>query len=404
MGARASPHTPKGCLSRRAARLGCRAAWGPVRTRCVGDDVDILRAIERLYAAVAAPELWPSAIEGIVDLLRADHAILAGHDRAGTGVPFLASARVDERDLVRSVLAQQQFDRQAILPIPNAVVFRRSAMQPDREYRRSAHYNEVVRHLNGFHALAAQVARPVGGFIVTVCRSERRDDFDEAQAATLQLVLPHLSTAVELRGRLMNAEHRSSSLAALLDRLDIPAMLADAAGFLCFANGRAAALLDDADGLGIDRFGLAGATAEATRQLRAAIAAVNGAQAAERRVLLPRPSGRTPLLVTVLPWPIGAAAPGAPVPSAAIFVGEPDAPARIDRVALADVFRLTGRESEVAALLAGGHELPGIAGQLDLSVATVRTHLKRVFEKTGTHSQAALVALVRGFAVPVRRS
>jgi DNA-binding CsgD family transcriptional regulator len=400
MGARASPHTPKGCLSRRVASLGCRAAWGPVRTRCVGDEVDILRAIERLYAAVAAPELWPAAIEGIVVLLRAEHAILAGHDRAA-GAPLLVSARVDERDLARTVLAQQQFEQRAVMPLPGAV-FRRSAMQPDREYRLSAHYNEVVRPLNGFHALCAHVARPVGGFLLTACRSEQRDDFDDAQAATLRIVLPHLSTAVQLRSRLVQAEHRSSSLAALLDRLDVPAMLVDAAGLPCFANGRAAALLDDADGLMIDRRGLAAATPETTRQLRAAIAAVNGMQATEHRMLLQRPSGRTPLLVTILPWRIDASIPGAPAASAAIFVGEPDAPTRIDRAALADIFRLTARESEVAVLLAGGLELPGIAGQLDLSVATVRTHVKRVFEKTGTHSQVALVALVRGFAIPVR--
>jgi hypothetical protein len=32
----------------------------------------------------------------------------------------------------------------------------------------------------------------------------------------------------------------------------------------------------------------------------------------------------------------------------------------------------------------------------------VRTRLSHVFEKTGTHDQVALVAPVRGFAIPVR--
>ena len=38
-----------------------------------------------------------------------------------------------------------------------------------------------------------------------------------------------------------------------------------------------------------------------------------------------------------------------------------------------------------------------IAARLGGSLATVRDHLKHVFEKTGARSQVALVALIRGF-------
>jgi DNA-binding CsgD family transcriptional regulator len=82
----------------------------------------------------------------------------------------------------------------------------------------------------------------------------------------------------------------------------------------------------------------------------------------------------------------------------AMLVTEPDAPPPIDKEALADNFRLTQREADVACLLASGAPLNAIAAALDLGLGTVRFHLKHAFQKTGTSSQAALVAVARGFA------
>jgi DNA-binding CsgD family transcriptional regulator len=81
----------------------------------------------------------------------------------------------------------------------------------------------------------------------------------------------------------------------------------------------------------------------------------------------------------------------------AIFIDEPDAPVYIDRRAVAEAFRLTRRETEIATLVGEGYELSRIANTLELGVGTVRNHLKRVFSKTDQHSQAALAALIRGF-------
>lgn len=64
------------------------------------------------------------------------------------------------------------------------------------------------------------------------------------------------------------------------------------------------------------------------------------------------------------------------------------------RELLADAFRLTAREREVAVLAAGGLTNREIAAQLYLSPYTVGDHLKSVFAKTGARSRAELAALV----------
>lgn len=55
---------------------------------------------------------------------------------------------------------------------------------------------------------------------------------------------------------------------------------------------------------------------------------------------------------------------------------------------------LSEREAEVAALAALGHRNSEIAGALQVSVDTVKTHLARAFRKLDVHNRTALSALV----------
>jgi DNA-binding CsgD family transcriptional regulator len=64
------------------------------------------------------------------------------------------------------------------------------------------------------------------------------------------------------------------------------------------------------------------------------------------------------------------------------------------RPAIRERYRLTAREAELAGRLAAGDGLAHAAEEMGISLATARQHLKAVFEKTGTHRQAELVALI----------
>ena len=54
----------------------------------------------------------------------------------------------------------------------------------------------------------------------------------------------------------------------------------------------------------------------------------------------------------------------------------------------------TAREAALALTLAQGRTLAEAAGTLGISIHTARTHLKRVFRKTGTKRQTELLRLV----------
>jgi two-component system nitrate/nitrite response regulator NarL len=54
--------------------------------------------------------------------------------------------------------------------------------------------------------------------------------------------------------------------------------------------------------------------------------------------------------------------------------------------------RLTDREAEVLRFIAEGMSAPAIAERLELSTATVKTHLSNLYDKLGVSDRAAAVS------------
>jgi DNA-binding CsgD family transcriptional regulator len=81
-------------------------------------------------------------------------------------------------------------------------------------------------------------------------------------------------------------------------------------------------------------------------------------------------------------------------PLAVLLATDPDATVTIQRGALCDLYGMTGAEADVAAMLAEGLSPDEIAQTLGVSMNTIRTHMKRAFEKTCVGRQADLVRVL----------
>jgi DNA-binding NarL/FixJ family response regulator len=90
------------------------------------------------------------------------------------------------------------------------------------------------------------------------------------------------------------------------------------------------------------------------------------------------------------------------VRAALLAATAPSAPLPQPHRALPDVLPdgLTRREAEILAMMARGMTNPGIAAELYLSTHTVKSHINRIFAKTGSADRAAAVryALDQHFA------
>lgn len=169
----------------------------------------------------------------------------------------------------------------------------------------------------------------------------------------------------------------------LLDWLDLGVIIADATARPIRLNRRAGTIVARKDGLYATPFGITTAIPEETGRLRQAIAkAAKGGT----RLRLSRPSGAPPLLVTVIPVGGG--------PLVALFVMDPDIVGTPSPALLQELFGLTAAEAVFAAEISRGDGMQAVAERLSIAPTTARTHLTRIFEKTGTRRQAELVRLL----------
>lgn len=130
-------------------------------------------------------------------------------------------------------------------------------------------------------------------------------------------------------------------------------------------------------------------------RLRQAIAiAVRPAAPVTGAVRVSRRSGRSPLLVTIHPLTIDRGMAMALDAAALLTITDPLEARRTEPVVWRSLFDLTAREVNLAELLTLGHSIESAAASLQIAIPTARTHLRSIFQKTGTDRQSSLVQLL----------
>ena len=87
--------------------------------------------------------------------------------------------------------------------------------------------------------------------------------------------------------------------------------------------------------------------------------------------------------------------------TAAVFIRKVAVSAGPTPETIARFYGLTPSELRVLLAIVDVGGVPEVADALGVSAATAKTHLKRVYSKTGATRQADLVKLVAGFASPL---
>jgi DNA-binding CsgD family transcriptional regulator len=365
-------------------------------------DDELLRVVAMIYDAALDPAQWPAVLQAVSAYLGADGASLAIDQRQGL---FALNAGCGEEAL-RGYDAHWHAVNPlwpGLLQAPTATVLVDRQALPDGAYLAGEFYNDFVRPRGLLANMSIKMLEtPPAAAALALHRLQRPGAaaFGAADQARAALLAPHLARAMQLTDRLALLQGQSALTGEALEWLPQPSFVVEGTGRLRFANRGARALLQAADGLVALGDGLQGAEPAATEALRGLIAA-----AAARRpssagrggtLLLRRPSGRRPLSLLVAPFhPPEGWEQLRPRPRLAlVIVHDPEMAIAPPAQALRDRYGLTAAEAALALAVLGGEGLRAAAAQLGISVSTAKTHLQRVFGKTGTSRQAELVRLL----------
>jgi DNA-binding CsgD family transcriptional regulator len=80
--------------------------------------------------------------------------------------------------------------------------------------------------------------------------------------------------------------------------------------------------------------------------------------------------------------------------AAALFITDPEEGATLDSRALRQLFGLTPAEIRLSIALVKGTSVEEYAEEAGISSNTARTHVKRIYSKTGARRQSELVSLL----------
>ena len=259
------------------------------------------------------------------------------------------------------------------------------------ELRRDPYYQEFLRPRGVFWHAKCRLHYGHGDRIsLSLKRALKLGAYGHGDVAALNSVLPHLLTAGRIARRVLQAE--ATGMARVLQRPGDLVFHLDTKGWVRQAH-------DEARGRSTLPAALArvGAVDQARlASLDRAVMAAVGVPQRPALLALTDSDGASRLLNLV---PIVGRAREVFCETAALAILTDPRASRGGLVSefrmLRQAFDLTGREAQIAALLARGQSVARIAGNLGLQPGTVRTHLKSVLSKSGAHRQGEFIALVR---------
>jgi DNA-binding CsgD family transcriptional regulator len=278
---------------------------------------------------------------------------------------------------------------------------------PYEEFRRGRFYREWARPHGWVDVASAVIEKSaISCTFLSVVRHEANGLVDDEMRRRMALLIPHVRRALLIGQTIHRKQTEAVCFSDVLDGLSSGMILVDANGRIVHTNNAGNAILDAADFLRAVCGRLVASDLAINAALREILVAANVGDAAlgVKGIALPLTAHDGERYVAhVLPLTSGArrAAGLAYNAVAALFIRkaalEPFSPPEV----IGEMYKLTPTELRVLLAIVDIGGVPEVAAALGVAVTTVKTHLSRLFEKTGVARQADLVKLVAGFSTPL---
>jgi DNA-binding CsgD family transcriptional regulator len=374
-------------------------------------DDDILTClIGHVYDAALDPALWTGVLAQIGEFVGGQAGgILSKHSvsKASTpyyhfGVdPYYVRIYADTHSKFDPVSTLPFFDAEQIVSLPELV--------PYDDFCEGRFFHEWMRPQGLVDAANSVLEKSaLSCSFLTILRDEARGIVDDEMRRRMALVVPHVRRAV-LIGKVIDLKQaEAATFAGMLDGLSAGMFLIAADGRIVHANVAGHGMLSAGDVIRSIRGRLATTTSDKQieRTLHETFAAANhgDAEIGIKGIALSLNAQNGERYVAhVLPLTSGARrfAGVAYAATTAMFVRKVALQSPLAAEIIARTYNLTPAELRVLLAIVEVGGIPEVATALGVADSTIKTHVGRLFGKTGASRQADLVKLVAGFSSPL---
>lgn len=372
------------------------------------DEGMLTRLIGQIYDAALDAALWPDVLARIGLFLGGEAGGLLSKDavsKAGTahytfGVdPHYVQLYNETHSRCDPVATLPSFEAGQIVSIPELV--------PYDDFRRERFFQEWMRPQGLVDAANSVLEKSASSCsFITILRSEACGIVDDEMQRRMALIVPHVRRAVLIGKAMEFKETEAAIFADMLDSLRAGLFLIANDGRIVHANAAGRNMLDAGDLLRSIRGRLVVCDRDASKSLHETFAASEHGDAAigVKGIALPLTAHDGERYVAhVLPLTSGARRGAARTytATAAMFVRKAAMEGPPVPEVIAKLYSLTPTELRVLLAIVDVGGIPEVAAAFGVADSTIRTHVGRLFDKTGVGRQADLVKLVAGFSMPL---
>jgi DNA-binding CsgD family transcriptional regulator len=362
--------------------------------------------IDRIYDAAIEPQIWGDVLVSIADGLNSTGGAAFAMLADGTGSAFCHYGRYepprDHRESGRHMINPWT---KAVFMQPSGRILASHKILPLEKLRRTDFYEDILKPEKLDHCVITSVYRNKDvNFAFNIMRSDRKGPYAPDEIAWLNQIMPHLRNSARVRLIVEGLQALSHQQQSVLDHVGTGFFLCDELGRYSCGNKAANEILGQPFGLKLKEGKLSARGHNDTQKLhelvhQTSLGGAGGMMTIQRHGLT------DPLLIIVFPirgnlqemlW-----SPGRKRNTVALFVKDPLRDYDGSDDALSLTFELTKAEVRVALamLKLSSENHPDektkinqlVAGHLDLSINTVKTHLKNIYVKMHVKNHTQLV-------------
>jgi DNA-binding NarL/FixJ family response regulator len=357
----------------------------------MSEDNELRYVVGAIYDAALNPMLWPEALARVAEFVGGPSRALSPEDLVSRFFGSDDHAGLDSDDMQLDAETCAGFDPLAALPMFDA--------------------GQIVDFPEFCDVATAVVAKPNKGCALRgVVPSEANDisdnDIGDAEMhRRMTLVAPHARRAILIGKAIGRKADEAAIFADILDSLSAGFFLIDAAGRIVHANAAGREILDADDFLRSIDGRLVVRDKKVNQTLQRSFADKHDRETdgeiGRKGIAIPLVARDGEYYIAHV-LPLGArACAEAPGAATAMYVSKATLEAPSSAEVIRHAYQLTRTELRVLLAIVNVGGIREVATALGIADCTVKTHVRRLLEKTGAGRQTDLIKLVAGFFTPL---